>query len=161
MYESNLKSPLIQSNLPDFKQSVSLKYVKLSYQYLITRGMVLLLPPLVFVIAAHLSTYSVQNLHDDLDHLRYNLLFVVICSALIVFFLTLHLLTRARPVYLVDFSCYKHEDARQCTRLVFMDHVSLIGTFTQQSLEFQQKILERSGFGESTYLVHWHVSSCL
>ncbi|CAI0416796.1 unnamed protein product [Linum tenue] len=33
-----------------------------------------------------------------------------------------------------------------------MDRSGLTGTFTEQSLDFQRKILERSGLGESTYL---------
>ncbi|KAK7351405.1 hypothetical protein VNO77_10840 [Canavalia gladiata] len=151
MSESNSKSPSIQSKLPDFKESVKLKYVKLGYHYLITHGM-LFLSPLLVLIAAHLSTFSVQDVHDLWNHLRYNLISVLIFSALLVFLLTLYFLTRPLPVYLVDFSCYKPEDARQCTRQTFMDRSSLTGTFTDQSLEFQRKILERSGLGESTYL---------
>ena len=152
MSEPNPETPLIQSKLPDFKQSVKLKYVKLGYHYLITHGMYLFLSPLVALLVGHLSTFSVQDLHDLWDHMRYNLISVVLCSALLVFLLTLYYLTRPRPVYLVDFSCYKPEDARQCTRQIFMDRSSLTGTFTEQSLEFQRKILERSGLGESTYL---------
>ncbi|XP_019414453.1 PREDICTED: 3-ketoacyl-CoA synthase 11-like [Lupinus angustifolius] len=152
MSESNPKSPLIKSKIPDFKQSVKLKYVKLGYHYLITHAMFLFLSPLVAIIVVHLSTFSLQDLHDLWHHLRYNLISVIICSALLVFLLTLYFLTCARPVYLVDFSCYKLEDARKCTRQMFMDRSSSTGTFTEGSLEFQRKILERSGLGESTYL---------
>ncbi|KAB1204556.1 3-ketoacyl-CoA synthase 11 [Morella rubra] len=136
--------------LPDFKQSVRLKYVKLGYHYLITHGMYLFLSPLVVLVAAHIST--LQGLYDLWDHLRYNLISVILCSTLLVFLLTLYFLTRPRPVYLVDFSCYKPVDARKCTRQMFMDRSSLTGTFTPENLEFQRKILERSGLGESTYL---------
>ncbi|CAI0444415.1 unnamed protein product [Linum tenue] len=97
--------------------------------------MYLFLSPLALLIFAQLSTFS-----------------VILCTTLIVFFLTLYFLTRPRPIYLVDFSCYKPDDARQCTRQIFMDRSSLTGTFTEQSLDFQRKILERSGLGESTYL---------
>ncbi|KAM2067192.1 hypothetical protein COP2_044845 [Malus domestica] len=56
------------------------------------------------------------------------------------------------PVYLVDFSCYKPEDSRKVTRRVFMNSSHSIGTFTEENLAFQRKILERSGLGDSTYL---------
>ncbi|MQM04122.1 hypothetical protein Taro_036917 [Colocasia esculenta] len=141
-----------RNRLPDFKQSVKLKYVKLGYHYLITHGMFLFLTPLVAAIAAQLSTLSLQDLHDLWDHLRFNLISVVLCSALLVFLCTLYFLTRPRPVYLVDFSCYKPEDSRKCTRQIFMERSGLTGTFTEENLEFQRKILERSGLGESTYL---------
>lgn len=138
--------------LPDFKQSVKLKYVKLGYHYLITHGMFLFITPMIVLIAAQLSTVSLQDAYVLWDHLRFNLISVILCSTLLVFLSTLYFLTRPRPVYLVNFSCYKPEDARQCTRQIFMERSRLIGTFTNENLLFQQKILERSGLGEKTYL---------
>lgn len=138
--------------LPDFLQSVKLKYVKLGYHYLITHGMYIFLVPLIAVIAAQLSTFSLRDIHILWNHLRYNLISVILCSTLLVFLSTLYFLTRPRSVYLVDFSCYRPEEARKCTRRRFMECSRLTGTFTDQSLQFQQRILERSGLGESTYL---------
>ncbi|KAG9459741.1 hypothetical protein H6P81_004249 [Aristolochia fimbriata] len=154
MTEPRPTSPLLQSSrgLPDFKQSVKLKYVKLGYHYLITHGMYLFLTPLLALITAQLSTLSLQDLHDLWDHLRYNLISVILCSTLLVFLCTLYFVTRPRPVYLVNFACYKPEEARKCTRQIFMERSTLTGSFTPENLEFQRKILERSGLGESTYL---------
>ncbi|RDY04233.1 3-ketoacyl-CoA synthase 11, partial [Mucuna pruriens] len=139
-------------NLPDFKKSVKLKYVKLGYHYLITHGMYLCLSPLVVLIAAQLSTFSLQDLYDLWEHLQYNLISVILCSTLLVFLSTLYFLTRPRPVYLVNFSCYKPEESRKCTKRIFIDHSRLTGSFTEENLDFQRKILERSGLGDSTYL---------
>lgn len=149
------RAPLLQASstrLPDFKQSVKLKYVKLGYHYLITHGMYLFLTPLLAVIIAQISTFSFQDLCDLWDHLRFNLISVVLCSTLLVFLCTLYFMTRPQPVYLVNFACYKPDDARKCTRQIFMERSRLIGTFTEENLEFQRKILERSGLGEDTYL---------
>ncbi|KAJ4958732.1 hypothetical protein NE237_025843 [Protea cynaroides] len=156
MTETTEKTPLVPSsssrNLPDFKKSVKLKYVKLGYHYLITHGMYLFLSPLLVVIAAQISTFSMQDIHDLWNQLRFNLVSVIVCSTLLVFLSTLYFLTRPRPVYLVNFSCYKPEDARKCPRQIFMERSGLTGCFTEENLEFQRKILERSGLGESTYL---------
>ncbi|KAL6313082.1 hypothetical protein AAG906_006646 [Vitis piasezkii] len=156
MSETNPNTPLIPPSpsrkLPDFKKSVKLKYVKLGYHYLITHGMYLFLSPLIVLIAAQLSTFSLQDLHDLWENLKFNLISVILCSALLVFLSTLYVLTRPRPVYLVDFSCYKPDDARKCSRQIFMDRSKQIGTFTEENIEFQKKIIERSGLGESTYL---------
>lgn len=138
--------------LPDFKQSVKLKYVKLGYHHLITHGMFLFITPLIALIVAQLSTFSLQDVYVLWDHLRFNLISAILCSTLLVFLSTLYFLTRPRPVYLVNFSCYKPEDARQCTRQVFMERSRSIGSFTDENLLFQQKIIERSGLGEKTYL---------
>ncbi|GAB4837550.1 3-ketoacyl-CoA synthase 11 [Ancistrocladus abbreviatus] len=157
MSDSNpTTQPLIQrstsKNLPDFKQSIKLKYVKLGYHYLITHGMYLFLSPLIVLVAAQLSTFSLQDLYDLWMHLRFNLVSVILCSTLLVFLATLYFLTRPRPVYLVNFSCYKPENARKCTRQIFIERSRLTGSFTEENLEFQRKILERSGLGEDTYL---------
>ncbi|XP_058204007.1 3-ketoacyl-CoA synthase 11-like [Rhododendron vialii] len=156
MSESKLRTPSMpfssSQKLPDFKQSVKLKYVKLGYHYLITHGMFLFITPMIVLIAAQLSTVSLQDAYVLWDHLRFNVISVILCSTLLVFLSTLYFLTRPRPVYLVNFSCYKPEDARQCTRQIFMERSRLIGTFTNENLLFQQKILERSGLGEKTYL---------
>lgn len=157
MLDLNPKKPLISPSpssgkLPDYKQSVKLKYVKLGYHYLITHGMYLFLTPLLISIAVQLSTLSLEDLENLWDHLRYNFVSVVLCSMLVALLSTLYVLTRPRPVYLVDFACYKPEDARKCTRQIFVDRSQSLGTFTKENIEFQRKILERSGLGESTYL---------
>ncbi|XP_021764519.1 3-ketoacyl-CoA synthase 11-like [Chenopodium quinoa] len=138
--------------LPDFKQSVRLKYVKLGYHYLITHAMYLLLTPFVVILAAQLSTFSLEDINLLWEHLQYNLISVIICSTLIVFLSTLYFMTRPRPVYLVNFSCAKPNDSLKCPRPYFMDKTESAKVFSDQILGFQRKILERSGLGEETYL---------
>lgn len=158
MSDSEAKKPPISLSsssrnlLPDYKQSVKLKYVKLGYHYLISHGMYLFLTPLLITITTQLSTLSLEDFQNLFDHLRGNFISAVLCSMLAVFLSTLYFLTRPRPVYLVDFACYKPEDARKCPRQIFMDRSRSIGTFTEENIEFQRKVLERSGLGESTYL---------
>ncbi|CAL0330528.1 unnamed protein product [Lupinus luteus] len=144
--------PPSSRSLPDFKKSVKLKYVKLGYHYVITHGMYLFLSPLMVLIFAQLSTFSHQDIYDLWEHLQYNLGSVILCSALLVFLSTLYFLTRPRPVYLVNFSCYKPEESHRCTKRMFMDCSRMAGSFSDENLEFQKKILERSGLGDSTYL---------
>ncbi|XP_060208227.1 3-ketoacyl-CoA synthase 11-like [Lycium barbarum] len=154
MNESKAETPVNPPSrkLPDFKQSVKLKYVKLGYHYLITHGMYLVLSPLVVILVAQLSTFSPNDLYVLWDQLRFNLISVVICSTLLVFLSTAYFITRPRPVYLVNFSCYKPEDARKCPRESFLEMSKSVGTFSDGNLEFQRKIVERSGLGDSTYL---------
>ncbi|PSS29435.1 3-ketoacyl-CoA synthase, partial [Actinidia chinensis var. chinensis] len=136
--------------LPDFLQSINLKYVKLGYHYLITHLLTLSLVPLMMVVIIQAS----QMDHDDIQslylHLKYNLVSIVIISAVLVFGSTAYILTRPRPVYLVDHSCYRPPDHLKATFRRFMEHSKLTGDFDESSLEFQRKILERSGLGEET-----------
>ncbi|KAL8210295.1 hypothetical protein R6Q57_007027 [Mikania cordata] len=138
-------------SLPNFLLSVKLKYVKLGYHYLISHGMYLLLTPIIIIVSIHLSTLSTHDLVYLWDQLRFNLVTVVLCSALIVFLATLYFMSRPRKVYLVDFATYKPDDSRIVTREIFMERSAKAGTFTDENLAFQKKILERSGLGQKTY----------
>nr|XP_029148795.1 3-ketoacyl-CoA synthase 11-like [Arachis hypogaea] len=153
--ETKSKTPSMQSstqNLPGFKKSVKLKYVKLGYHYLITHGMYLFFSPLVGIILAELSTFTIKDVYDIWEHLQYNLVFLILCSNLLVFLTTLYFVTRPRPVYLIDFSTYKAKESMQCSKQRFMEQSRMSGFFTEENLEFQRKILERSGLGDNTYL---------
>ncbi|KAJ4780750.1 3-ketoacyl-CoA synthase [Rhynchospora pubera] len=137
--------------LPDFLQSVNLKYVKLGYHYLITHLLTLLLLPLIAVVLLE----AIQTDPDDVRqlwlHLQYNLVSVVSLSALLVFATTVYLLTRPRSVYLVEYSCYLPPPELKAPFSAFMAHSKACG-FDDSALEFQRKILERSGLGEETYV---------
>ncbi|XP_072968741.1 3-ketoacyl-CoA synthase 11-like [Typha angustifolia] len=153
--ERRSQTPEIQkssNDLPDFKQSVKLKYVKLGYQYLINHGMYLILLPFLAFVATHISTFSSQDLHDLWESLQYNLVSVLLLSTLLVLFSTIYFLTRPRPVYLVNFSCYKPDENRKSTKEIFMQNTKVLGAFTDANIDFQSKIIERSGLGDSTYL---------
>ncbi|KAK8511133.1 hypothetical protein V6N13_013553 [Hibiscus sabdariffa] len=140
------------NNLPNFLVSVRLKYVKLGYHYVISNAMYLLLVPLLCIASAHLSTLTVLDFVQIWDQLKFNLVSVALCLGLLVFLATLYFTSRPRKVYLVDFACYKPEPERICTREIFMERSGLTGSFTDENLAFQKKILERSGLGQKTYL---------
>ncbi|XP_057975708.1 3-ketoacyl-CoA synthase 4 [Malania oleifera] len=138
--------------LPDFLQSVNLKYVKLGYHYLISNLLTLCLVPLMVVILVQASQMNPHDLRQLWLHLQYNLVSVITCSTVLVFGSTVYIVTRPRPVYLVDYACYRAPDHLKVRFQQFMDHSKLTGDFEESSLEFQRKILERSGLGEETYV---------
>ncbi|MCE0481378.1 3-ketoacyl-CoA synthase 20 [Datura stramonium] len=139
------------NNLPNFLQSIRLKYVKLGYHYLISNAMYLFLVPVLGVLVVHVMTISVEDLVQLWDKLKFNLVTVILCSALVVFLGTLYFMTRPRKVYLVDFSCYKPKPDVMCPKEIFMERSKQAGIFTEENLAFQKKILERSGLGQKTY----------
>lgn len=138
--------------LPDFLQSVNLKYVKLGYHYLITHLLTLCLIPLMAVIIIEGSRLNPEDIYQLWLHLQYNLVSVITCSAFLVFGSTVYIMTRPRSIYLVDYSCYRPPSTLQVRFSQFMEHSRLTGDFDESSLEFQRKILERSGLGEETYV---------
>ncbi|XP_050363040.1 3-ketoacyl-CoA synthase 4 isoform X2 [Argentina anserina] len=92
-----------------------------------------------------------DDIHQLWLQLQYNLVSVITISAVLVFGSTVYIMSRPRSVYLVDYSCYKPPEHLKVKNKKFMDHSRLIGAFTESSLEFQRKILERAGIGEETY----------
>ncbi|KAJ7967316.1 3-ketoacyl-CoA synthase [Quillaja saponaria] len=138
--------------LPDFLQSVNLKYVKLGYHYLMTHLLTLCLIPLMSIIFIEASQMNPDDIHQLWLHLQYNLVSVIVCSAILVFGSTVYIMTRPRSIYLVDYSCYRPPSPLQVKYQQFMEHSRLTGDFDESSLEFQRKILERSGLGEETYV---------
>ncbi|XP_019074548.1 3-ketoacyl-CoA synthase 4 isoform X3 [Vitis vinifera] len=138
--------------LPDFLQSVNLKYVKLGYHYLITHLLTLCLIPLMALIIVEASQKNPDDIHQLWLHLQYNLVSIIICSAFLVFGSTVYIMTRPRSIYLVDYACYRPPSHLQVRYHQFMEHSRLTGDFDESALEFQRKILERSGLGEETYV---------
>ncbi|KAE8716680.1 3-ketoacyl-CoA synthase 9 [Hibiscus syriacus] len=136
--------------LPDFLQSVNLKYVKLGYHYLITHLLTLCLVPLMAVIIVEASRLSLDDIHQLWIQFQYNLVSFIVFSAVLVFGSTVYIMTRPRSVYLVDYSCYLPPSHLKVKYQQFMEHSKLTGDFNESSLEFQRKILERSGLGEET-----------
>ncbi|WZZ12782.1 hypothetical protein YC2023_105871 [Brassica napus] len=140
------------SKASNFLQSVNIKYVKLGYHHLIKHLFKLCLVPLMAVVISEISRLTPDDFHQLWLHLQYNLVSFILLSALAVVGCTVFVMTRSRSVYLVDYSCYLPPESLQVPYKKFMDHSKLIEDFNDSSLEFQRKILERSGLGEETYL---------
>ncbi|KAI5392942.1 3-ketoacyl-CoA synthase 4 [Lathyrus oleraceus] len=136
--------------VPDFHQSVKLKYVKLGYHYLISNLFSLSFIPLIIITLIHF--FQTQNLNQLwLLHHHYNLIRMLTFTGFIVFAFTLCVHKRQRAVYLVDFSCFRPADHLKAPFHSFIQHSHLTGDFDDSSLDFQRKILLRSGLGDETF----------
>ncbi|KAK6278934.1 hypothetical protein POUND7_019201 [Theobroma cacao] len=134
-----------------FSLSVRLKYVKLGYHYLVSNALYLMVIPLFCIILTHLSTITVEDFIQLSENLRLNYVAVWLLSISIVFLATFYFMCRPRNVYLVNFACYKPERAQMVSKELFMQLSAKNERFTEESLTFQKKILDRSGFGQTTY----------
>ncbi|XP_058222812.1 3-ketoacyl-CoA synthase 4-like [Rhododendron vialii] len=136
--------------LPDFLLSVNLKYVKLGYHYLISHLLTLCFIPITAVTLLEISQMSYTDVRLLWLHLQFNLISVIIFSTVVVFGLTVYIMSRPRPIYLVDYSCFRAPHDWAASLHAFMEHSRRTGDFDESSLEFQRKILERSGVGDET-----------
>ena len=134
--------------------SVRLKYVKLGYAYLVNNFLRLLLVPIMGASTVEVLRMGPEEilavLGSSAGHLdRIQILFF---SLLVVFIFTVYLMSKPRPVYLVDYALYKPSPVWRVPFSTFMEHSRLNRPYSPKSVEFQMRILERSGLGEETCL---------
>lgn len=110
--------------------------VKLAYEYYLTANMYLLLivPLAIFYIHHSFVTET-----------------ILFSCSLVKFLVMFHFKQDSRNVYPVN-SCYKPDASLMCRKQNFMHLSRISGAFTEESLAFQKKVLERSGLGEKIYL---------
>uniref|UniRef100_A0A5B6ZVB1 3-ketoacyl-CoA synthase n=1 Tax=Davidia involucrata TaxID=16924 RepID=A0A5B6ZVB1_DAVIN len=145
----------VRRRLPDFVQSVNLKYVKLGYHYLINHGIYLAtIPVLVLVFSAEVGSLSREELWRKLwdSTARYDLATVVAFFGVFVFTLTVYFMSRPRSIYLIDFACYRPSDDLKVSKEQFIELARKSGKFDEASLEFQKRIVESSGIGDESYV---------
>ncbi|KAK9757724.1 hypothetical protein RND81_01G182300 [Saponaria officinalis] len=109
--------------------------------------------PLIFITSTQLSSIRLDNFHFYYRHLDFDSTWLIMIVLSVVPMLSIvYFLSRPRPVYLVNFACYKPDNACKCTKKALLDLSRGWGTFNEESLEFQKKLLEKSGLGDDTYL---------
>ena len=109
----------VRRGLPDFLNSVNLKYVKLGYGYLISRGFYFLTAPVVLVIFGA----QIGKLTWDDFCLKCDLMNALFMMGLLSLILYIHLDLKPRSTYLVDFACYRPPDELKVTCLFSLFNV--------------------------------------
>ncbi|KAJ4964133.1 hypothetical protein NE237_024072 [Protea cynaroides] len=77
---------------------------------------------------------------------------IFIYAAIMILVSLLYMATRPSTIYLLDHCCYRGQPHQKARFHQFMEHSSKVDDFHESSLEFQRRILERSGIGEETYV---------
>uniref|UniRef100_A0ACD5UW88 Uncharacterized protein n=1 Tax=Avena sativa TaxID=4498 RepID=A0ACD5UW88_AVESA len=140
----------IRRRLPDFTRSINLKYVKLG----ICSG-IFPVPPswTLLALASPLlaaATYWSRRLGLDATVLHSSDSVAWLGTAMLI--IAVCFIKRPRPVYLVEFACYRPSDEHEISKDGFLDMTKSTGVFNADALDFQTKITKRSGLGDRTYL---------
>ncbi|CAN6444921.1 unnamed protein product [Victoria cruziana] len=148
----------VRRRLPDFLQSIDLKYVRLGYQYFINHASLTYLLSAVVVAVAFLSA-EVVKLGRDGAHgvMEMEVLFLLLLFVGLVIFVYLELCPR--PVYLVDYACCSPPDEFKVSRQEFIELARKSGNFEDANLEFLHRTLKKSGIGDESYLPRHVISS--
>ncbi|CAD5185712.1 unnamed protein product [Musa acuminata subsp. malaccensis] len=136
---------------PELSSSVRLKYVKLGYQCLVNNFVAFLLIPVMIAVPLVLVRRGPDEIMALWHSLQLDLTQVLFSVFLLVFVAAVYFVSRPRPVYLVDYACFKPPTTCRVPSATFMEHAWLIN-WDEKSVQFQTRILERSGLGEETCL---------
>ncbi|CAA7394973.1 unnamed protein product [Spirodela intermedia] len=144
----------VRRRLPDFLQSVNLKYVKLGYHYLINHAVYLAtFPVLVLVFSAEVGSLGRKEIWRKVwGEASYDLATVLTFFGVLVFTVSVYFLSRPKPIYLMDFACYRPPDDLKVSKEEFIELARKSGKFDEDSLAFQSRILKSSGIGDETYI---------
>ncbi|WJZ80345.1 hypothetical protein VitviT2T_000275 [Vitis vinifera] len=137
---------------PELSSSVKLKYVKLGYQYLVNHILTLLLIPIMVGVLIEVLRLGPDEILNLWNSLHFDLVQILCSSFLIIFATTVYFMSKPRSIYLVDYACYKPPVMLRVPFATFMEHARLVLSSQPKSVEFQTRILERSGLGEETCL---------
>lgn len=170
----------IKRRLPDFLQSVKLKYVKLGYGYSCNPGTAILVVAICLlsivtlinqaasccagrrllrvsdIWAALISIDSAAAASAGAGTGTYTGLggggglWWALASAVLIS--GIYWWSRkSRAVYLVDFACYQPQEERKMSKEAFMEMTEESGGFEEETVGFQRRITYRSGLGDETY----------
>lgn len=143
----------IRRKLPDFLQSVKLKYVKLGYGYscnTATLLMLVILFPLFIATLIQLTGLKLDSF--TLPFTSFDAATGLTGGIVLLFLSGVYWAKRLTPVYLVDFSCYKPQEERKMSNEGFTKMSEESGFFEPETLNFQKRIASRSGVGDEAYL---------
>eukprot|EP00887_Chlorella_sp_A99_P006245 scaffold3.g6245.t1 len=153
-------SVAVSQDVPDYRHGgpIALKYVKRGYHLLMSHGLTLCLVPLAATGLLELANmYQAGDLQAMWSvarqtNLTLNMAAFVACCLALALAAATYAFARSRPVYLLGYHCFKPPAHLKVSYDFFMEHSRAAGCFDAQSLEFQEKVLGRSGLGEETYL---------
>ncbi|GAA0165204.1 hypothetical protein LIER_43706 [Lithospermum erythrorhizon] len=137
----------VRRGLPDFLNSVNLKYVKLGYGYLLNHGLYLAVAPIIVMVFC--SRIGRLNWGDLLQCDSLNAIFIL---GFLCFILYVYLEVTPHSTYLIDFACYTPPDELKISNQEFIDLVRKSGKYGDAAMELQQRVLKKSGLGNETYL---------
>ncbi|KAK3132137.1 hypothetical protein QOZ80_6AG0516430 [Eleusine coracana subsp. coracana] len=63
---------------------------------------------------------------------------------------SLYIMRRRCSVYLVDYACFHHSSDCRVSIASFVEHIHLIPSFNDKSVQFMARLLEQSGLGDET-----------
>ncbi|KAH9309194.1 hypothetical protein KI387_037105 [Taxus chinensis] len=124
---------------------VDLNYVKQGYAYVMWGASLFWIPFVSAVLGSLLLRRIFVGWTSKMDPLDMSIVWILTCFILGT---AIHFFRLSKQIYMVDLSCYKPPQAWRIPFHHFIEHAILSGKFTEKSIEFQKRILERAAVSE-------------
>ncbi|RLM55522.1 hypothetical protein C2845_PM10G06310 [Panicum miliaceum] len=136
-----------------------LKQLKPLYQHVVNNFVAVLAAPLAVAAAVSAARAGPGALLAGLQALR--AAHVLLAALVPAAAAALYLMLRPRPVYLVDYACFRTRPNCRVPFATFLEHAKLVtfvegASIDERSVRFMTRLLERSGLGEETCLPPAH-----
>ncbi|GAA0172038.1 hypothetical protein LIER_25944 [Lithospermum erythrorhizon] len=143
------------SRMPEFSESGKLKYVILAYQYIVKHMLTFFFVPITSAIIIKLVSRIPEEFQTFWNTIQFTLpqstLPHSICILILIIMIAIYFsMSRRKPIYLVDYACFKPPSSYRVPFSRFTEHAHLLLPSHPKSVHFQVKMLERSGLGEET-----------
>ncbi|XP_074582622.1 putative 3-ketoacyl-CoA synthase 20 [Curcuma longa] len=134
----------LASCLVDGSKPVKTNHAKLLCLRVVSNACYLCIPALLALLFPHLSATNLADLLSPALRPRS----AAVGSTFLALAVALYILRRPRPVYLVEFACFKGNQAYAASRATLLDTFTSGGSFDDETVAFHQKMLERSGISD-------------
>ena len=138
--------------MASLSNSVKLKHIKLGYQYLVNHILTFFLIPILMGFLIKILSLGPDQIYEIGSSLHFDLLQFLGSSLMIIFLATVYFMSKPRSVYLVDYACFKPPASYRVPHATLVKHLRLSNKDNPEIVEFQRRILQRSGLGDETCL---------
>ncbi|KAG9132923.1 hypothetical protein Leryth_022695 [Lithospermum erythrorhizon] len=140
------------SPTPQSAKPMKLNYAKLIFQNFVNYFPTYFLVSFLVILTINLSNKTINDFMTIWNSLNVTSIQIISSSFLIISLVAYFCISKPRKVYLVDYACFKPPNNYRVPSAKFMEHARLSLPSHPKSVNFQVKILERSGLGEETCL---------
>jgi 3-ketoacyl-CoA synthase len=126
------------------------KFLKIIYTKTVNN---FLLAASVSLIVAAIVAIARSKHHDFTKKIQdLGPLYILCIGLLLVTSATMHIMQRPHMVYLINYACFRVPPQYRVPSASFVEHTRQMSDFSEPSLHFMTRLLERSGLGEETSL---------
>ncbi|OEL13134.1 3-ketoacyl-CoA synthase 5 [Dichanthelium oligosanthes] len=125
------------------------KFLKIVYTKTVDNFLLIVPMSLTTAAIVQIARSKPNDLTDRIQALSHSFILLIglFLSATAV---TVYIMHRPRMVYLIDYACFRAPNTYRAPSATFVEHARQVSYFSDRSIRFLTRLLEKSGLGEET-----------